>query len=336
MLFINRDVMEAVLDKRALIDQMEAAMRLFATSQIAMPKRSHLEHGPNALLLMPCFGKRHFCTKLVSIFPGNQGGELPVVNGMVLLSDGETGAPVAILDGQALTGIRTGAVGGVGIRHLTPETPQVLGLVGCGVQGFHQVRFTAAERKLNAVWLFNRDAGKIPAFMERLSNEPELHGVPLYPANDTDELLKQSNTIVLATASERAVLPESKDLFKNKTLIGVGSYRPDMQEFPEAAFADADLMMLDTPHARHESGDVVIPLEKGWIDAANVLSMGRFLCHGEGTKEKTVLKDRIQQALKQDRTLIYKSVGMAAFDLMAAEWIYTQAKERGLGQSLSL
>ena len=348
MLFLNGQDIEDAVSKPELINQMEEGMRLFESNGIAMPPRSHLTHGSNTLLLMPCFGDHYFCTKLVSVFPGNQKKGLPVVNGMVLLNDADTGKPVAILDGQALTGLRTGAVGAVGVRHLTPKTPLVLGLVGCGVQGFHQVRFAAATRQIEAVYLYNRDEKKIPAFMEKLAQDPGLNGVPLKQAKESEALLAQADTVILATSSETPVLPDNPALFKGRTLIGIGSYRPDMQEFPKAAFVHAHRMLLDTPHARHESGDVITPLEKGWINEANVQSMGGYLLdqkramaqEGEGDIENDQADgspDRMPRIERRaDETILYKSVGMAVFDLMAAVQIYTHAKEKGLGQTLSI
>ena len=348
MLFLNGQDIEDAVNKPELINQMEEGMRRFESNGIAMPPRSHLTHGSNTLLLMPCFGDHYFCTKLVSVFPGNQEKGFPVVNGMVLLNDADTGKPVAILDGQTLTGLRTGAVGAVGVRHLTPETPQVLGLVGCGVQGFHQVRFAAATRQIEAVYLYNRDEKKIPTFMEKLAQDSGLNGVSLRQAKNGEELLAHANTVILATSSETPVLPDNPALFKGRTLIGVGSYRPDMREFPKAAFIHAHGMFLDTSHARHESGDVITPLEEGWINDANVQSMGRYLLDqkSERMKEGEERVERIQTDISSDlmppiergqnQTILYKSVGMAVFDLMAAVQIYTHAKEKGLGQHLSL
>ncbi len=348
MLFLNAEDIENALDKNDLIDQMEEAMLLFETGKLSMPPRNHLEHGENTLLIMPCFGQTYFSTKLVTVFPGNRGTDFPVVNGMVLLNDIKTGEPVAMLDGQALTGIRTGAVGAVGIRHLSPETPhpQVLGIVGAGVQGFHQVRFAAAARPLEAVFVHNRDSAKIPAFIKKL--EPELDGIPLKQAGSIEELLEASQTVILATSSSSPVLPEKPELLKGLTLLGIGSYRPDMQEFPRAAFEVTEQMFLDTDHARHESGDVIRPLEHGWISDNKVETMGKFLFNrkkrkslgelsGESLSEplRELSKESFKKSLYK-KTTIYKSVGVAAFDLAAAIYIFKNAQKKGLGQRLNL
>lgn len=322
MLFLNARDIQNVLEKKVMIDHMEEAMLHFETGKLSMPPRNHLKHGENTLLIMPCFGETHFSTKLVTVFPGNRGTPAPVVNGMVLLNNIGTGEPVAMLDGQALTGFRTGAVGAVGIRHLSPEEPQTLGLVGAGVQGFHQICFAAATRPLKAVYVYTRDNSKLPAFFDKL--EPELGAIPLKQAGTIEELLKVSRTVILSTSSNSPVLPEKPELLKGLTMVGIGSYRPEMQEFPRAAFEVADAMFLDTDHARRESGDVINPLKQGWISEDRMQTMGKALLN------------RKEKEHWSGKTTIYKSVGMAAFDLAAAIYIFKNALKKGVGQHLDL
>ena len=320
MRYLSANDIEAAVDRSLLIEKMETAMRLAETGGIVMPPRTYVEYGDNSLALMPCFSSSGFSTKLVTIFPGNQGGPDPVVNGLVVLNDIRTGAPRAILNGQALTAVRTGAVGAVGVKHLAMHSPHALGLVGAGIQGFEQVLCAAETRPLTDVYVHDRDVSKLGDFMARL--EKRLPGVTIHSAAGADEMLAACHTIVLSTTSCHPVLPDTESLLQGKCLIATGSYRPDMQELPRAAFSCAGRMFLDTLQAKNESGDVITPLEKGWLKEEALQTMGQFLLHKED-----------EEAL-QGETSIFKSVGMAFFDLMAAEYIFESACTRGLGKKI--
>ncbi|MBF0232955.1 MAG: ornithine cyclodeaminase family protein [Desulfamplus sp.] len=344
MLFLNATDIESCLVRNELMDQMEEAMSLFETQEVNMPPRTHLSHDKNTLLLMPCFGQEYFSTKLVSVFPGNQGTANPVVNGIVVLNDAKTGVPVAVLDGQTLTAIRTGAVGGLGTRYFASLSSNTAGLVGSGVQGFHQLLFAATAHiettghPLKTIYIYNRDASKVPDFIALL--RPQLEGTELRHAATVEELLEESDTVILATSSAKPVLPDEPSLLDGKCIVAIGSYTPDMQEIPKSAFMLADAIFMDTSHAIHESGDLINPLKHGWISPEKLTSLGQFLLELKKTKSKDASKfsknhgDYGASDYMRGRTVIYKSVGMAVFDLMAAIHIFKCAIKDNVGTKL--
>ena len=321
MLYLNSQDIRAAVDRAALIEKMEAAMRLAETGKVLMPPRTYVNQGPNSLGLMPCFSDTAFSTKLVTIFPGNQGGTDPVVNGLVILNDIDSGAPRAILEGRTFTAVRTGAVGAVGVKHFAVPRPHALGLVGAGVQGFEQVLSAATARKFTAVKVFDRNPDVLPDFLARLA--PLLPGVSLSQVSHAGELLTDCQTIILSTTSPTPVLPDRPELMEGRCIVGTGSYKPDMQEIPRAAFRAAGRIFLDTVHAAHESGDVITPKTEGWVPRNAIQTMGNFLDGGE------------DEAPLQETTTVYKSVGMALFDLAAAEYLYKTARAMGLGTTLT-
>ena len=185
MLLLNGDDIEQAVEKTALIEQMELAMHMAESGETVMPPRSYVTRNDNSLGLMPCFGKEGLCTKLVTTFPTNQGGPHPVINGLVVLNDSKNGEPLAVLNGQVLTALRTSAVGAVGVKHLSPVEPQALGLEGAGVQGFEQVRFAAAVRPPTDVYVFDRDTQKMDDFVQCLT--PHLPGVKVWAAKTVED-----------------------------------------------------------------------------------------------------------------------------------------------------
>lgn len=238
----------------------------------------------------------------------------------MLLNDVETGKPIAIIDGGTLTAYRTGAVGGVGVRHTTGENCQSVGLVGAGIQGFFQLLFTAKARDIKRIYVFDIFKEKLKAFKEKLCKS--LPDVEINIAEDIRDLVESSEIIITTTTSNKPVLPNDESLLRGKHIVAIGSYKPEMQELPEALFRLLDDMYIDTDFAMEESGDLVIPMQNCWIKKEQVRLFSKLL---------TDESNRINE-----NTTLFKSVGMALFDLVVAEFIYKRAVEKGIGQSINL
>ncbi len=134
-------------------------------------------------------------------------------------------------------------------------------------------------------------------------------------------MVANSEVVVTATTSTTPVIPDDKKLIKGKHFIGIGSYQPDMRDFPDALFELLNTVLIDTGHATGESGDVRIPLETGMITEDQIVRIGRVI-----NKEAEI---------DTSRTTFFKSVGMALFDLLTAEMIYKKALEKGLGTEVA-
>ena len=297
------------IGKAAPIDRWVAAMEqaFIDTAQgvLEIPQRVHIDRGHNTLLLMPCFGSTYFSTKLVSVFPKNLLKKEPIIYGSVLLNDGQTGRPLAVMDGSKLTAMRKDAVGDVGIKYLAPQDVSTLGVVGLGIQGFHQALFACKQRSIKTVRIMDHSREVMSRFSERFNAfYPEIKVIPCLSA---EELCKASEIVITATGSHQPVVPARGAWWKGKTVIGIGSYKPDMREFPDPFFADLEQVFVDTPVALGETGDLVEPLKKGLIDETQIFP----------------LWDLILDKLKlSGETRFFKSVGMAAFDLYGAKLVF--------------
>ena len=122
MLLLNKKDIEKSVDLDGMMDQIEEAYKIFESGAYYMPPRPTVEHDNKTLIYMPCYTKDSLGTKMLTIFPENVSLGLPSIDGLVLMNDPKTGKPLAILDGQTVTAYRTGAVGGVGIRHLSTRS----------------------------------------------------------------------------------------------------------------------------------------------------------------------------------------------------------------------
>ena len=127
MIFLGKEEIEKLVDPNEIMDQIEEAYRIFGADAYYMPPRPVIEHENKTLIYMPCFTEDIIGTKMLTIFPENAKLGLPSLDGLVILNDRTTGAPLAIMDGQAVTAWRTGAVGGVGIRHLSRKDARTVG-----------------------------------------------------------------------------------------------------------------------------------------------------------------------------------------------------------------
>jgi ornithine cyclodeaminase/alanine dehydrogenase-like protein (mu-crystallin family) len=317
----EEDILKAVsIDE--ILDAIETSMYLYERKEFHMPQRLHVDNKENTLLLMPCFIKDCFGTKLVTLFPGNPKKNLPVLNGIMVLNDAQTGVPLAFLDGSALTALRTAAVGAVSIRHLAPDDTKTLGIIGAGVQGFYQALAACNTRHLTDIFIFDLHPEKSLALIDKLSER--ITHVKLHQAAGAEDLLEKSRIVITVTNSLEPVLPDKDELLAGKHFVGIGSYKPNMREFPRALFKMLKTVFIDTEHALHESGDLIAPLQNNWIRREQVMTLGRFLIENKS-------RDEIKR-----QTTLFKSVGMALFDVCASKLIYDKAISKDLGQKITL
>ena len=168
MIFLGKEEIEKLTDPQEMMDQIEEAYRIFGADEYYMPPRPVIEHENKTLIYMPCYTKSIIGTKMLTIFPENANLGLPSIDGLVILNDQVTGAPLAVLDGQAVTAWRTGAVGGVGMRHLSRKDAHTVGIVGAGMQGFYQAVYACAARDIKTVYIWNRTKKDLTDYIERL------------------------------------------------------------------------------------------------------------------------------------------------------------------------
>ena len=137
MLVLNSENIYDSIEPLGIIEAIEKAFLIQKNGNYLMPDRLHLTINNNTQLVMPCIAENIACTKIVSINPNNQLKKLPIINGTVQLVEHNTGRTLSLLNGSTLTAIRTGGVGAVAAKYLTPSDTNHIGLVGTGVQGLH-------------------------------------------------------------------------------------------------------------------------------------------------------------------------------------------------------
>lgn len=320
MKILNAREIEDLVKFPDLIHVIQQAYETFEAGNFVMPDRAHVAWKDNTLLLMPCFTDAAFSTKLVSVFPGNAGRNIPTIQGVVILNDSTTGEPVALLSGVKLTALRTAAVGGLAAQFLSPAETDTLGLVGAGMQGFYQVLAACSQRPIKTVTVLEHRGRDLGPFLADLGEK--LPGVEFKTSKTVEKLLEESRLVITATTSSEPVLPEDPDRLRGRCVIGIGSFRPGMREFPEALFQCVDQCFVDTPFACKETGDLAVPLDKGWILPEAVIPFGRLVTGNV--------------SLSDSATTLFKSVGMALFDLFTAVHVVEKAAGTDTGITVDL
>ena len=321
MIYLNEwDILKAATTDE-MLDAIEASLRIYEKKEFHMPQRLHVDHEDNVLLLMPCFTKDYFGTKVITLFSDNPAKNIPVLNGIMVLNDAQTGLPLALLNGPTITAVRTAAVGAVSIRHLAPDDARAVGIIGAGVQGFYQARAACSARNISDVFIYDIFPGKASALKDKLLTA--ITDVNVHQAARVEDLLEHTQIVITATTSMEPVLPDEEELLTGKHFVGIGSYKPDVREFPRALYGLLKTVYIDTEHALEESGDIIVPLRNGWLRRDQIMTLGRFLIDNESGNQ-----------VRQETTF-FKSVGMALFDVCASTLIYQKAIAKGLGQKIT-
>jgi len=320
MLILNKKDMYQAADLGEIMDSIERAHILFRDDACFSPDRYSVTHDNKTMLYMPSYADGLIGTKMLAEFPENPAKGHPYLSGLMIVNLLETGAVEAILNGEVITALRTGAVGGVAIRHLAREDSRSVGLVGCGVQGLHQLIYACAVRDIQTIYLYDAFLRDFEPFIQKVKEAISPKEVHIVVCENTDELLGDSDIVITATQAKEPVFSNDEALLKGKCFVAIGSWKPEMRELPDAIWKVVDHVYTELPFACEESGDLSQPIEDGLLDLSRVKYMGDFL------KDK---KNGI--AAELGHTRFYKSVGMGIFDLMAAKVIIERAKKENIG-----
>lgn len=324
MLFLNRYDILKTISRAEMMDKIEEAFGIIHRGDYFMPDRVSVLHNNKNLLFMPCFSGRALGAKVLSVFPENACIGKPMIHGLMVLNDYESGEIAAILDGQALTALRTGAVGGVAMRALAPLDVESLGVIGAGTQGFMQILYACGVRDIKRVSLYDAYRQDYAGYIAGLRRELKA-GIEIKVCASAAEVLAQSQLVVTATNAREPVLPDDQEALAGKTYIAIGSYMQDMRELPDALWQVAKQVYTELPFACEESGDLSQPLANGLLTAERIVYLGDYLAQNIPAP-----------AVSSGETVCFKSVGVGLFDLVCAQAIYDKAKKRPIGQIMQM
>lgn len=263
----------------------------------ADPPRTRVPVRRGELLLMPAEANGYAGVKLASVAPDNPAVGRPRIQGAYLLLDGETLTPRAVLDGVALTAVRTAAVSAVAVDALAPADAHRLVVFGAGPQAYSHVAALRAIRPVRQVVVVGRDPGRAAALAEACAADG-LHARTGGVADVADA------DLVACCTTAREPLFDGTLLGRYATVAAVGSHTPDARELDDAAVTGSTVVVESRAAALREAGDLIGPVRDGRLDADTFVNLAELVT---GTR-----------VVGRDRPSVFKSVGMAWQDLVVA------------------
>lgn len=307
------------------IAAMKRAFTLLSAGEVTQQVRTVLEapeRGGN-LVFMPSYlaPVDRFAVKVVSLYSGNAARGLARIQSLVALFDGETGCPMAIMEGALLTALRTGAASGAATELLARTDASTAAILGAGVQARAQLEAVCAARPIRRARVYSPSPGRAAGFAAELQ---ERLGLPVEAAANPAAALRGADVVCTATASTVPVFDDA-DLPIGAHLNAIGSYQPEVREVPGATVARARIFVDHREAAVAEAGDLLIPLREGLIAGC-----------GSWTELGEVAAGRRPGRTSADEVTLFKTVGVAIQDLVAADAALAAAERLGLGTLVQL
>ncbi|WP_107079978.1 ornithine cyclodeaminase family protein [Streptomyces sp. NBRC 109706] len=285
------------LSMAGAVDAVEAAL-LGGLDPEADVARSAVEVPAGQLLLMPAAGERYVGVKVAGVAPANPALGLPRIVASYLLADAATLRPVALLDGSALTSLRTPAVSAVAVRRLAVPEARRLVVFGTGPQAWGHVAALREVRPVDRVGVVARSPERGRELVERCRNAglaAELVGADAVAEAD----------LVACCTSAREPLFDGRAVADHATVVAMGSHEPTAREVDGALVRRSTVVVEARASALREAGDLCVPLAAGEIGPDVIAGNMAELVRGE-------------LPLPGDRPRLFKGVGMSWQDLVVA------------------
>lgn len=302
-----------LLDPEELLSELEASFRALARGNVQCPPRPEIiVPGKGFSLAMAAWEPgRLICVKVVNVFDGNLSLDLPNHLAIINLFDPDTGAVRCVMDATFITGIRTAAAAALSHRLLSRPDSRVATIVGAGVQAREHLRLLPLVRPLEEIQICSLEF----QHAERLARlHPKAHAVA-----DVERAVRRSDIVCLATHSPRPVIDES--WVKPGTHVSSVGYHPPAGELPPGLVSNARLFV--------ESLDAFAAPPVGCAE----------LTTADPSKATTLGDVANDPALGRTHAVeitVYKAMGLAMEDLVAADLAYRRARNVGTGLQIGL
>lgn len=324
---LSRTETESLLDLDALRHALRSAMADVSAGRASMPPRiAAMVPGRGLLAAMPAHlqSSGDLAAKLVSLFPANAGTRLPTHQAVVIVFDADCGEPLALLDGTSITTLRTAAGSALSAELLAREDAATLAVLGTGVQARSHAEAMVRVRPIQRIRVAGRDPDRVTSLCSALH---DCLGIPVLVADSYAAACADADLICAATHSPDPVVRRAY-LRPGVHVTSVG-YNTAGREVDSASVTDAlvvvesrDAVLAPPPSG---SNDLRVPIQEGRIGPEHIhAEIGELIL---GTRPGRTSPDQIT---------LYKSVGIAAEDVVAAQLVLDAAREQGIGLQVDL
>jgi len=260
--------------------------------------------------------RSYFAAKVNANFPENSKRfGLPTIQGVVVICDGESGYPLAVMDSIEITIQRTGATTGVAAKYLAKSDSRTATICGCGNQGRISLQALKRVLPIKKVWAYDSDQAQAQRFARELAGE---FGIEIESTDDLQKVVRQSDVCVTCTPSKEYFLRE--DFVAPGTFIAaVGADNPEKQELEPALLA-RNKLVVDVLEQCATIGELHHALDAGVLNRGEVYGeLGEVIA---GVKLGRTSSEEI---------IIFDSTGMALQDVVTAAAVYEKAIREGAG-----
>jgi alanine dehydrogenase len=313
MLVLSRADVEALLDLDELVGALAEAFVDLSEGRASMPQRVAALSSHGLLGVMPAYlpSQDVLETKLVTLFEGNAGTELPTHQAAIAVFDSERGNISALMDGTYVTATRTAAGAALSARLLAREDARVLAICGTGVQARVHARAVARMREIDEIRIAGRDRSKAEALAS------EVGGVAF---DSFEEAVRGADIVCATTHSPEPVV--RRDWLSPGTHVTSVGINPDGRELDEQLVANARVVVESRAAA-------FAPFPTGSNDLSGI-SPDVVAEIGE------VLSGARPGRTSPEEVTLYKSVGVAVMDAAAAALVLRAAAQTGTGTNVEL
>lgn len=323
-LYLTQDDVKEVLDMKSTLEAVEGGFREMGNENIEMPPRVYLRFEKGVLIAMPAYmpGLNAAGTKLVTVHPGNKKEyNLPAVIARIVLNSPENGVPLAIMDGTYITALRTGAAGATGIKYLSREDSELVGLCGAGVQGRSQIMGLVEVRpNIKKVKVYDIIPEVKEAFVKEMNETYQ--GIEFIGVNSSQEASKNSDIIITCTPSPEAFI-DGEWLKKGCHVSAIGADTGAKRELMTNVITKMDKLVVDFIPQAFVVGDFKVPKEEGKITEADIYAeMGEIVAGKKKGRESPL------------EITMFKATGLAIQDVGTAHKVYQLAKNKNIGMEI--
>jgi ornithine cyclodeaminase/alanine dehydrogenase-like protein (mu-crystallin family) len=321
-LLLTRSDVAQLLDLDSCITAVEAAFRLHGeggatTGVLAVHVPGggfHIKAGTLRL------SRPYFAAKTNANFPNNAVHGLPTIQGLILLADAEVGTPLALLDSMEITTLRTGAATAVAAKYLARPDARTVALIGCGNQGWVQLRSVCRVRRLTNARVYDRDRSRAEELARGLRTEL---GLEIEVSKDATSAARGSDIVVTCTSSHQPILTLG-DVTPGAFVAAVGADFPEKQEIAPALLA-ASRVVVDVLDQAATFGDLHHAIAAGAMRREDVAAeLGQ------------IVAGRASVSPNGRDVIVFDSTGMALQDVAAAAAVYERAQASGRGTPVHL
>ena len=238
---------------------------------------------------------------------------------LVPLYEMATGDLLAIIEGDYMGQMRTGAASGVATKYLARRNSRVAAIIGTGGQARTQLEAIAAVRKLESARVYGRDAAKRERFCDEMS---ERLGIPVHASPSAADAVRGADIVCTATTAAQPVV-SGADLAPAMHINAIGANHAHKRELDDEAIASTDVIVVDSvEQSRQEAGDLIIAFH------------GDETCWTGVKKLSEVVAGKTTGRTSDAEVTLFKSNGIASWDLAAAMKVYALARDGKLGREL--